>query len=60
MIKIHFESPINLNGPTSRVADSKEDTVEWEVKRNWEVSSVAPGDGCSTVLIYLAENITCT
>ena len=53
MIKIHFESLVNLNGPTAKVADSREGTAMWEV------SSAAPGDGCNTTLSYLVENTTC-
>ena len=53
MIKIHFESLVNLNGPTPGVADSREGTAMWEV------SSAAPGDGCNTSLSYLVGNTTC-
>ena len=54
MIKIHFESLVNISGPTPRVADSREDTAKWED------SSAAPGDGCNTSLTYLVENTTYT
>ena len=53
MIKIHFESLVNLNGPIPRVTDSREGTAMWEV------SSAALGDGCNTALSYLVENIRC-
>ena len=52
MIKIHFESPVNLNGPALRVADSREGTAMWEV------GSVAPEGECNTSLSYSAENTT--
>ena len=54
MIKIHFESLVNLSGPTPRVADSREGTTMWED------SSVAPGDGCNIIPTYLVENTTYT
>ena len=54
MIKVHFELLVNLNGPTPRVADSREGTAMWEN------SSAAPGDGCNTTLSYLVENTTYT
>ena len=30
MIKVHFGSLVNLDGPTPGVADSREDTAMWE------------------------------
>ena len=53
MIKIHFESLVNLNGPIPRVTDSREGTAMWEV------GSAALGDGCNTTPSYLVENTTC-
>ena len=53
MIKIHFKSLVNLNGPAPGVTDSREGTAVWEV------SSVAPGDECNTSLFYLVESTTC-
>ena len=53
MIKIHFESLVNLNGPIPRIAESKEGTAMWEV------GSAAPRDGCNTTLSYSVENTTC-
>ena len=54
MIKIHFKFLVSLNGPIPEVADSREGTAISEV------SSAAPGDGCSISLTYLIENTTCT
>ena len=54
MIKVHFESPVNLNGPTPKVADSREGTAMWED------GSVAPEDGCNISPTYLVENTTYT
>ena len=52
MIKVHFESLVNLDGPTPGVTDSREGTAMWED------GSAALGDGCSISLIYLVENTT--
>ena len=54
MIKIHFELLVNLNGPISRVADSREGTAMWED------GSAALRDGCNISLTYLVENTTYT
>ena len=54
MIRVQFESLVNLNDPTPIVADSREGTVKWED------GSAAPGDGCNISPTYLVENITYT
>ena len=52
MIKVHFESLVNLDGPTPGVTDSKEGTAMWED------GSAAPGDECNISPIYLVGNTT--
>ena len=52
MIKVCFESLVNLDGPTPGVADSKGGTAMWED------GSAALGDECNISLIYLVENTT--
>ena len=54
MIKVHFGSLVNLDGPAPGVVDSREDTAMWED------SSAALGDGCNISLIYSVENTTYT
>ena len=54
MIKVQFESLVNLNGPTPGDTDSREGTAMWED------GSAALGDGCNTTLSYLVENTTYT
>ena len=54
MIKVHFESLVNLDGPTPGVADSREGTAIWED------GSAALGDGCNISPTYLVENTAYT